>query len=212
MLHLARPAPQLACRGCAVDFRPVIRDDSRAGGDRTCSTADPTHGRLAVNLSAIQLTHEKLPERVQAIMDESGFPMNHLEFEITESAVMSNQQRAVDNMQKLQSWGIHLSIDDFGTGYSSLSYLKGFPINTLKIDRSFVQDLEKSLKDKSIVASIISLAHHLKLTVVAEGVETDEQHRLLKELHCEEMQGFLFSRPLIGEELERLLLETRKQL
>lgn len=182
---------------------------------KACTEAKPwwdaglVSGRLAINLSAVQFVHEDLPDRIEAITRESGFSFDCLEFEITESAVMANHDRAIEHMRVLQQKGAHLSIDDFGTGYSSLSYLKGFPINTLKIDRSFVQDLEKSHKDKSIVASIISLAHSLNLKVVAEGVETHQQQQLLKELQCEEIQGYLFSKPIPGTELERLLVKIQ---
>ncbi len=163
-------------------------------------------GRLAINLSAIQFIDENLPERIDAIIEESGFPIDSLEFEITESTVMGDHVQAIEHMKKLQDRGIHLSIDDFGTGYSSLSYLKGFPVNTLKIDRSFVKDIQASHRDKGIVASIISLAHHLNLKVIAEVVENIEQQQLLTDLNCQEMQGFLFSKPLPGRELEALLL------
>ncbi|MEH6824739.1 MAG: EAL domain-containing protein [Motiliproteus sp.] len=179
---------------------------------KACAEAKPwwdkglVTGRLAINLSAIQFLHGHLVERIVSIIEENGFPAECLEFEITESMVMGNQQLAIAQMDKLRQLGIHLSIDDFGTGYSSLSYLKGFPVNSLKIDRSFVKDIEACNKDKGIVASIISLAHHLNLKVIAEGVETVEQQQLLKELRCQEMQGYLFSKPLPGLALEQLLI------
>ena len=163
-------------------------------------------GRLAVNLSAVQIAQENLPSRVESILKQTGFLAKNLEFEITESSMMKNKELAVMHMLKFQEMGIHLSIDDFGTGYSSLSSIKHLPVNTLKIDRSFIIDIDSSTKDKEIVASIINLAHHLNLKVIAEGVETQQQQQILIDLKCEEMQGYLFSKPLAREEIEKLIM------
>jgi diguanylate cyclase (GGDEF)-like protein/PAS domain S-box-containing protein len=162
-------------------------------------------GRLAVNLSAVQIAQENLPLRVACILEETGFKAENLEFEITESSMMENQSLAEKQMLAFQNMGIHLSIDDFGTGYSSLSRIKDLSVNTIKIDRSFIKDIDHSPKDKGIVASIISLAHHLNLKVIAEGVETLEQKAILTELHCDEMQGYIFSRPIANIDINDLL-------
>jgi diguanylate cyclase (GGDEF)-like protein/PAS domain S-box-containing protein len=164
-------------------------------------------GRLAINLSAVQIAQANLPERIEAILKETSFQADRLELEITESSMMQNKDLAVLHMLKFKKMGIELSIDDFGTGYSSLSSIKNLPVNTLKIDRSFIQDIDNSIKDKGIVASIIDLAHHLNLKVIAEGVETPEQQEMLSELNCEEMQGYLFSKPLAKDGINRLLQE-----
>ena len=128
-----------------------------------------------------------------------------LEFEMTESAIMQDPARAIENVHALKGMGIRIAIDDFGTGYSSLSYLKHFPIDVLKIDRSFVHDIPADSDNTAIVTAIVAMAHSLKLTVIAEGVETEEQRAFLCNQHCEEMQGFLFSRPLPLPKLEFLL-------
>ena len=122
---------------------------------------------------------------------------------------MSDITPAVETLHRIKALGVNLSIDDFGTGYSSLSYLSRFPIDVLKIDRSFVSDIGKDANDAAIVASIIALAHNLKLAVIAEGVETIEQLDYLRRQGCDEMQGYYFSRPLPAEEFEQLLRQGR---
>jgi diguanylate cyclase (GGDEF)-like protein/PAS domain S-box-containing protein len=158
-------------------------------------------GRLAVNLSAVQIAQQDLVSRVAFILQETGFLAKNLEFEVTESSMLKNKELAVKHMRAFQEMGIHLSIDDFGTGYSSLSSIKNLPVNTLKIDKSFINDIEHSVKDRGIVVSIISLALHLNLKVIAEGVETAKQEQVLMDLNCEEIQGYLFSRPLPAVDL-----------
>jgi len=130
------------------------------------------------------------------VLAESGLPPELLELEITESAVMENPQEAIVILQSLGRMGVTLAIDDFGTGYSSLAYLKLFPIDRLKIDRSFVADIEYDLDDRAIAFGTIALAHSLGLKVIAEGVETDDQLDLLRSNDCDEIQGYLFSKPL----------------
>ncbi len=125
---------------------------------------------------------------------------------------MSDVDAAISTMSRLAEMGIHLSVDDFGTGYSSLSYLKRFPIDTLKIDQSFVQDIGEEQDSESIVSLIISMAHTLKLTVIAEGVETEKQLAFLEEKKCEMLQGYLFSKPVPAKQFEKLLGENKKQL
>ncbi|MBD3318088.1 MAG: EAL domain-containing protein, partial [Chitinivibrionales bacterium] len=141
---------------------------------------------------------------------EIGLPPNALELEITESLGMRNAENTIATLTKLKNMGVRLSIDDFGTGYSSLSHLKRFPINTLKVDRSFVMDIGEDPDDEAIVALIIAMAHTLKLIVVAEGVENDKQLAFLTRHHCEEVQGYYFSPPVPAEEFEALLNKQRQ--
>ena len=123
---------------------------------------------------------------------------------------MQNAEVAVSTLWDLKKVGVSISMDDFGTGYSSLNYLKRFPIDRIKIDRSFVQDVTDDPDDAAIAAAVIAMAHSLKLGVVAEGVETEEQLAFLRQYHCDEMQGYLFSRPVPASEFEKLLKKNRK--
>jgi diguanylate cyclase (GGDEF)-like protein len=163
--------------------------------------------RMSVNLSARQLRANNFRGTVAAALDNSGLDPNQLELEITESAVMEHPQEAINILEEIKAMGIHLAIDDFGTGYSSLSYLKLFPIDHLKIDRSFVKDIEHDMNDRAIAMGTIALAHSLGLRVIAEGVESELQLELLGAHDCDEVQGFLFSKPLpadqAGEYLQR---------
>ncbi len=161
--------------------------------------------RVAVNLSARQFTHENLLEDVARILDETGLDAEMLEFEITESMVMQDPAKAEKLLAELKAMGVFLSIDDFGTGYSSLSYLKRFPIDSLKIDRSFIRDLPGDGDDAAITRAIIAMAHGLRLTVIAEGVETAGQLDFLRDNGCDEMQGYHFSKPVPARELGRLV-------
>lgn len=164
-------------------------------------------GRLSVNLSPLQFHQKDLLETIDEVLAKTRFPAERLELEITESALMEYSQETNETMHALKRRGIHLSIDDFGTGYSSLSRLRQFPVNALKIDRSFVVDMAIHDEDKTIVTSIIGLAHSLGLTVVAEGVETFDQVEILRAQGCEEIQGFLFSKALPPQSFEKLLRE-----
>jgi diguanylate cyclase (GGDEF)-like protein/PAS domain S-box-containing protein len=152
--------------------------------------------RIAVNVSARQLRRRDFCETVASALAASGLPADLLELEITESSVMENPQEAIIILERLGRMGVTLAIDDFGTGYSSLAYLKLFPIDHLKIDRSFVADIETDLNDRAIAFGTIALAHSLGLKVIAEGVETEDQLELLRANGCDEVQGFLFSKPL----------------
>lgn len=167
--------------------------------------------RIAVNLSALQFRQPDLVGMVARILAETGLdPSSHeLELELTESLLMRNVEKTAATLHRLHEMGVKLSIDDFGTGYSSLSYLKRFPLNSLKIDQSFVRDLSSNPDDAAIVSAIIALGHGLKLSVIAEGVETTEQLAYLRELKCDEMQGFLFSRPIPASEITQLLQEGK---
>jgi diguanylate cyclase (GGDEF)-like protein/PAS domain S-box-containing protein len=151
---------------------------------------------VAVNISPVQFLQNDLPDRVRAILKETGFPAAQLDLEITETVAMRNPDAAAAMLDRLRSLGLSVSIDDFGTGYSSLAYLKKFQINHLKIDRSFVEDLGLKTDDESIVLAIIQLAKSLRFTTIAEGVETRTQQQFLVRSGCDVIQGFLFSRPV----------------
>ncbi|WP_081933610.1 bifunctional diguanylate cyclase/phosphodiesterase [Massilia sp. 9096] len=165
--------------------------------------------RVAVNLSARQFGAADLVPGIERVLRDTGLDPACLELELTESLFMSDVTPAVELLHRMKSLGIQLSIDDFGTGYSSFSYLSRFPIDVLKIDRSFVNDLQHDANDAAIVASIIALAHNLRLSVIAEGVETAEQLDYLRHQGCDEMQGYYFSRPLPVHEFEQLLRQQR---
>ncbi|MBD9358853.1 sensor domain-containing protein [Methylomonas albis] len=160
---------------------------------------------MAVNLSAVQFRHHDLPALVSRILTEENLPPECLELELTEGVAMHNPQGAIAIMNNLHARGVRMSIDDFGTGYSSLSYLKKFKSYKLKIDQSFVRDINTDVEDKAIVSAIISLAKSLGLKTIAEGVETHDQLSFLKEQGCDEMQGYLISKPLPSDQFEALL-------
>jgi diguanylate cyclase (GGDEF)-like protein/PAS domain S-box-containing protein len=162
--------------------------------------------RLAVNFSARQFQQPTFISTIEEILKATNLDPAWLELEITESSIMKDPDKAIERLLELKMMGIKVAIDDFGTGYSSLNYLKRFPIDTLKIDRSFVSDLCKDPHDTAIVRAIITLGHALDLTVIAEGVETREQLESLTELECDVVQGFLFSKALLSEDFEELLV------
>ncbi|MFL6618063.1 MAG: putative bifunctional diguanylate cyclase/phosphodiesterase, partial [Povalibacter sp.] len=177
--------------------------------------AGMTPVRVAVNLSAKQFRDADLAAVVKSALHDARLEPGFIELELTESAVMHNPQESAATLAKLSAMGVHISIDDFGTGYSSLSYLRRFPLDKLKIDRSFIRDLMKNPDDVSIVKAIISLAHSLRLRVVAEGVETAEQLDFLRQLGCDQYQGFLCSPavpPDVFAELMRKLRAERPDL
>ncbi len=165
--------------------------------------------RMGVNLSVRQLQRQNLIGTIAHVLNETGLDPGYLELELTESIIMKSNESTMAELRELNLGGIEISIDDFGTGYSSLSYLKRLPIDTLKIDKSFVQDVTTDPDDAAIVAAIITMAHTLKLKVVAEAVETVEQLAFLRSLKCDQMQGYLFSKPLPAEEITRLLVEGK---
>ncbi len=160
--------------------------------------------RIAVNISGHQLQSKDLITYLRNILSETGLDPQFLEIEVTESVLMQNPDAAASVLREMHRLGLHLAIDDFGTGYSSLAYLKKFPINSLKIDRSFIQDIEQSEKYASITASIIEMGKVLKLNIIAEGVETLGQMAFLKEHGCDEVQGYLYSKPVTAEEIVAL--------
>jgi len=167
-----------------------------------------TNLTMAVNLSALQFRNTKLVDTTRKIIEQYKLDPSQLELEITESMIMHDVDFAIKTMKDLRSLGVSLSIDDFGTGYSSLSYLKQFPVSKLKIDRSFVQDITCDNNDEIIAASIISLSHNMNLKVIAEGVETQEQANLLKRYGCNQVQGYLYSRPISAEQIEEQFFTT----
>ena len=166
-------------------------------------------GRVAVNLSAKQFMLPNLCQQIDDVLEQCELPSYHLELEITEGTVMQSPKLAIDMMKKLRARGIHLAMDDFGTGYSSLAYLKQFPLNTLKIDKAFIDDMDNA-RGRNMVDTIVTIAHNLSLNVVAEGVETQDQLDMLRKLRCETIQGFYYSKPLSAEDFAAFLL-TQKQ-
>lgn len=165
---------------------------------------------VSVNLSGKHFAQKNLVAQIKSILDETKINPACLKLELTESAVMENAERVISMLHEIRKLGIHLSIDDFGTGYSSLSYLHRFPINTLKVDRSFVSTMEDGSENGEIVSTIISLAKTLNLNVVAEGIETIHQLHQLRVLGCEYGQGYLFSRPVPVEEAEKIFVDKTR--
>jgi EAL domain-containing protein (putative c-di-GMP-specific phosphodiesterase class I) len=167
---------------------------------------------LAVNLSARQFRRKDLVTFVAEVLAQTGYPAHLLELEITESSLMHNVTDVIHTLDQLVQLGVHLAIDDFGTGYSSLAYLKRFPVHKLKIDQSFVRDIDKTQSDLGIVKTVIALAQTLKLDLLAEGVETQAHLMTLRALGCDRFQGYLFSKPLPADEVLPLLRMTSASL
>jgi diguanylate cyclase (GGDEF)-like protein len=163
------------------------------------------HPRVAVNLSARQFADQSLVPLVASVLTASGLQADCLELEITESLVMQNPEQAARLLAQLKEMGVQLAMDDFGTGYSSLAYLKRFPVDSIKIDRSFIQGLPGDEEDATITQAVIAMAHSLRLRTIAEGVETAEQLAFLERLGCDEIQGYYFSKPLPFGELQQFL-------
>ena len=165
--------------------------------------------RISVNISPRQFSDEHLVGYIASVLDTTGLAPELFQLELTESLVMTDVERGIGILRELKALGVQLAVDDFGTGYSSLAYLKRLPIDTLKIDRSFVSDITVSPDDAVIVKSIISLAHNLRLQVVAEGVETQEQLEFLQVNGCNELQGYFFGRPVTAADFTRLLIQAK---
>jgi diguanylate cyclase (GGDEF)-like protein len=159
---------------------------------------------MAVNLSALQFKRGNIVETVGKTLERSGLPPECLELELTESVLLHDIDIVLETLHGLKEIGVKLSIDDFGTGYSSMSYLKRLSVDKLKVDQSFVRDMGEDSDDAAIVKAIIQLGHTMQLNVIAEGVETEEQFRLLKKLGCNEVQGYLFSRPIPADDFASL--------
>lgn len=171
----------------------------------------PETAKVAVNLSAKQFADPDLVKHIRNVIEISQIPAQCLELEITESTLMDDVESAINTMQEIKKTGVSIAIDDFGTGYSSLAYIKRFPIDVLKVDRSFVMDIPEDQNDMAITAAVIAMAHKLSLEVVAEGVETQEQLHFLRRNNCDEGQGYLFSRPLSLGQLHQFLQENQRQ-
>jgi diguanylate cyclase (GGDEF)-like protein len=205
-----------------TEFIPLLEDSglivivgewvfNRVAEQIICWQADGVQvPRISINLSPRQFTAPNLDAQVQAMLANTAVDPRLLEFEITESSLMHNPALTTALLERFRSYGLSVSIDDFGTGYSSLSYLKRFPLDTLKIDRTFIRDLSANSEDAAITWAIISLAHSLKLKVVAEGVETAEQLDMLRDRACDEIQGFYFSMPESAADCALMLREQRR--
>lgn len=165
----------------------------------TCSLKTPVS--VSINLSGHQFNQDSFFNMVEKVLDVSCLEPEYLELEITESVIMKNAKKTITMLERLKRMGLTISMDDFGTGYSSFSYLKRFPLDIIKIDRSFIRDITNNPEDAAIVRAILAMAHNLKLKVVAEGVETEEQLKFLREQGCDEIQGYLLSVPLSAEEV-----------
>ncbi|MDB9372571.1 EAL domain-containing response regulator [Nodularia sphaerocarpa] len=165
--------------------------------------------RIAVNISVIEFNHPDFIKKIIDFLQRNDLEPKYLELELTESMIMQNPNGAIATINELQKLGVRIAIDDFGTGYSSLIYLKNLPINTLKIDRYFIHNVDKDSQKSAISKALIEMAHNLNLQVIAEGVETESELSFLRENLCDSMQGLLFSRPLPAAELENFLWSTR---
>ena len=157
--------------------------------------------RVAVNISTVQLKAPGFSDMVLGIVGETGIAPECLDLEITETTLMAQNKSVVDSLLRLKSLGIHISLDDFGTGYSSLNYLQNLPIDTLKIDRSFISKLAVDGEQEKIVETILMLGGNLGIDVVAEGIETEEQLKKLRMIHCPRGQGYYFAKPMDGKSL-----------
>lgn len=167
---------------------------------------------LAVNISMRQFKGGFDKKQMQQILQETGFPADKLLLEITESLLMDEDIRIKDVLAEFRGMGIRLAVDDFGTGYSALSYLREFPVNTLKIDRSFIHDIGASDSHRRLVEAIITMAHGLDLMTIAEGVETSEQDALLSELHCDMGQGYFYCKPVSVDNIKHLTTNKKPRL
>jgi EAL domain-containing protein (putative c-di-GMP-specific phosphodiesterase class I) len=177
-----------------------------------CATAAkwPGEVRIAVNLSPVQFRTPGLVQVVVSAIAASGLAADRLELEITENALLQDSEETLSTLYQLRALGVRIAMDDFGTGYSSLSYLQSFPFDKIKIDRSFVKDITDGVGSLNIVRAVTAMAQGLGMITTAEGVETTEQLEIVRAEGCTEMQGFLFSRPLPTDEVDRLLAAPRK--
>jgi EAL domain-containing protein (putative c-di-GMP-specific phosphodiesterase class I) len=174
---------------------------------QACLTAAtwPANIRVAVNLSSVQFKSHRLLECVQRALEEAGLPASRLELEITESVLLSDSDQTLETLHALRAMGIRISMDDFGTGYSSLSYLRAFPFDKIKIDRSFIEDVGSTDANFEIIKAVIALGRSLGMATTAEGVETEAQLDAVRSHGCDEIQGFLFSRPLPARDALELI-------
>lgn len=183
----------------------VIREACKQGAAWISAGYKPV--KISVNLSAKQLKDDQLNVIITKILLETGMPVKYLGIELTESAIILEPEVALSRLNKIKKLGIQLSLDDFGTGYSSLSYLKRFPIDTLKIDQSFIRDIKIDHEAAALVKAIIAMAHSMGMDVIAEGVEHKEQLEFLGANNCDTMQGFFFSKPVPPDEFEKMLVK-----
>jgi len=163
--------------------------------------------RIAVNVSPRQFRQKDLVDRILQILSDSRLSPSSLELELTETSIMDNPESTAKILTEIRRLGVHVAIDDFGTGYSSLSYLKRFPLDTLKLDRSFVNGAATDAADAALVTAIVTLAHSLRLRVVAEGIEKEDELNLLRLLKCDEGQGYLFAKPQPADKLRQILFK-----
>jgi EAL domain-containing protein (putative c-di-GMP-specific phosphodiesterase class I) len=180
---------------------------------QACQEAAAWNGgiRVAVNVSAQQLLVPEFPLIVEAALGEAGLSANRLELEITERVVLNDNQTVRSALKRLRARGVHISLDDFGTGYSSLSYLQKFPVDRIKIDRSFVRDMGTSAEADAIVRAMVSLGAILEIRTLAEGIETEEQARRVLAARCKEAQGYLFSRPVPAGEVAGVIQRLNRE-
>jgi len=183
--------------------RWVLREGCRQA--KTWQDSGLAPMRIAINVSAVELRAKNFTEGVRAILKETGLQPRYLELELTETFLMQDSTSTAAVLEELKSMGVQLALDDFGTGYSSLSYMRRFPIDTLKIDQSFVRNLTTDADDASVVSAVINMGSSLHMLVVAEGIETSEQAAMLRQQHCPEGQGYYFSHPVVAHAISRLL-------
>jgi EAL domain-containing protein (putative c-di-GMP-specific phosphodiesterase class I) len=178
---------------------------------RAClaAAAWPSDVAVAVNLSPVQFKNQNLALLIVSALADSGLPARRLELEITEAVLLQNNEPTLATLHQLRDLGVRVAMDDFGTGYSSLSYLRSFPFDKIKIDRSFINDIADKDESGAIVQAVTSLASRLNMATTAEGVETEAQLQMIQALGCTEMQGYLYSRPVPGIDLARLLSAHR---
>jgi diguanylate cyclase (GGDEF)-like protein len=197
--------------GLIIDIgQKVLREACRQMREWQCQGLVDSSVTMSVNLSNKQFTSPKLEEQIARILQQTDLDPNCLNLEVTETVVTENAESACTTLRQLRALGIHLSIDDFGTGYSSLSYLHRFPVNTLKIDRSFISNMAAGNENSAIVRTIIALADNLGMTVVAEGIETEAQRDELSAAGCEHAQGYLFARPAAARTIEELMRKQQR--
>lgn len=206
-----------------LDFIPIAEDSGliipigewvlRTACKQAKSWHDADTGlrRIAVNISVLQFSQVDFPDTVSRILKETNLAPSALELEITESILMNNADSAVDTLKRLKDIGVQLAIDDFGTGYSSLSYLKQFPIDRLKIDKSFIKSIPSNSDDQAIASAVIAMADNMKLRVTAEGVETTRQMQFLEQEKCDEAQGYYISRPMTAADTEHFLRKQKER-
>lgn len=206
-----------------ADFLPILERSglivevgswvmrTAAGHYRDWLARGVTSPRITVNVSPLQLQHPNFVSDLVLALDPDGSSRVPLDIEITEAVLIENTEVVIARLREIQHMGVHIAVDDFGTGYSSLRYLTRLPVDTLKIDRSFVAGMTENPDDMGLVSSIIQLAHGLNLDIIAEGVETEEQRKLLRLLRCDQMQGYMFSRPVSRDEMERILLRDQEE-